>query len=76
MKYEEYAAFFELMFDPDGDKRRLEEFRKKFPAHAGDNTSIADYVWLPLRFAEPDAAHPLGMVYIDWLDEWRIEDYD
>lgn len=33
------------------------------------NTSIADYVWLPLRF-EGD------MVYIDWKDEWRIEDYE
>lgn len=76
LKYEEYAAFFELMFDPDGDKSRLEELRKKFPADTGDNTSIADYVWLPLRFAEPDAEHPFGMVYIDWLDEWRLEDYD
>jgi hypothetical protein len=33
------------------------------------NTSIADYVWLPLRFEE-DA------VFIDWHDEWRIEDYE
>ena len=33
------------------------------------NTSISDYVWLPLRF-EGD------MVYIDWKDEWRIEDYE
>jgi hypothetical protein len=33
------------------------------------NTSVADYVWLPLRFAD-------GRVYIDWLDEWRVEDFD
>ncbi|HSH77360.1 MAG TPA: hypothetical protein VLA19_02370 [Herpetosiphonaceae bacterium] len=33
------------------------------------DTSIADYVWLPLRF-EGD------MVYLDWHDEWRIEDYE
>ena len=32
------------------------------------DTSIADYVWLPLRF-EGD------MVFIDWRDEWRVEDY-
>lgn len=32
------------------------------------NTSIADYVWLPLRF-EGDT------LYIDWKDEWKIEDY-
>lgn len=34
-----------------------------------DNTSIADYVWLPLRFDG-------DMIYIDWLDEWKIEDYE
>ena len=33
------------------------------------NTSIADYVWLPLRFDG-------DMVYIDWKDEWRIEEYE
>ena len=32
------------------------------------DTSVADYVWLPLRFDGE-------MVYIDWLDEWRIENY-
>lgn len=31
------------------------------------DTSIADYVWLPIRF-EGD------MAYLDWHDEWRIED--
>ena len=41
-----------------------------------DNTSISDYVWLPLRFEEPSAEHPNGMVYMDWHDEWRIEDYE
>ncbi|MFT3888194.1 MAG: family 43 glycosylhydrolase [Arachnia sp.] len=33
------------------------------------NTSLADYVWLPLRFA-PDG------VFIDWHDEWRVEDFE
>jgi hypothetical protein len=33
------------------------------------NTSIADYVWLPIRFDGE-------MAYLDWHDEWRIEDYD
>ena len=23
----------------------------------------------------PEPEHPYGMVYIDWKDEWRIEDY-
>ncbi|MFD5215099.1 family 43 glycosylhydrolase [Microbacterium sp. NPDC058345] len=33
------------------------------------DTSTADYVWLPLRFDG-------SMAYIDWKEEWRIEDYD
>ena len=33
-----------------------------------DDTSIADYVWLPIRF-DGDKA------YIDWKDEWRVEDF-
>ena len=37
---------------------------------------VADYVWLPLRFEEPTNKHPDGMVYIDWFDEWRIEDWE
>ena len=40
------------------------------PAMADDpDTSIADYVWLPLRF-EGD------MAFIDWHDEWRIENFE
>lgn len=39
------------------------------PALPSDpDTSIADYVWLPVRF---DGA----MAYLDWKDEWRIEEY-
>ena len=33
------------------------------------DTSVADYVWLPIRFDG-------DMAYLDWHDEWRIEDYD
>jgi hypothetical protein len=33
------------------------------------NTSVADYVWLPIRFDG-------DMPYLDWTDEWRIEDFD
>jgi hypothetical protein len=32
------------------------------------DTSIADYVWLPVRF---DGEMP----YLDWKDEWHVEDY-
>lgn len=33
------------------------------------NTSIADYVWLPVRFDGE-------MAYLDWQDEWRVEDFE
>ena len=37
--------------------------------HESQLTSLADYVWLPVRFDGE-------MAYLDWHDEWRIEDYD
>lgn len=37
--------------------------------NANENTYKADYVWLPFRFDGK-------MAYLDWQDEWRIEDYD
>jgi hypothetical protein len=33
------------------------------------NTSLADYVWLPVRFDGE-------MAYLDWHNEWQIEDYE
>ena len=33
-----------------------------------ENTSVADYVWLPIRFDGQ-------MAYLDWHDEWRVEDF-
>lgn len=33
------------------------------------DTSIADYVWLPIRFEG-------GKALIEWKDEWKIEDYE
>jgi len=38
-------------------------------AGSGENTAIADYVWLPIRF---DGDRP----YIEWLDEWSPDDFD
>ncbi len=39
------------------------------------NTSVADYVWLPLVFTEPEAVYPNGQVRIEWKDEWRLEEW-
>ena len=34
-----------------------------------NNTSIANYVWLPFTFEN-------GMPTLLWRDEWRIEDFE
>lgn len=63
-KYEDYAKAFESMFNPEmtpPDWSKID--------WAVEDTSIANYVWLPLRFDG-------DMVYIDWYDEWKIEDYE
>ena len=44
--------------------------------NSDSNTAISDYVWLPLRFEEATKLYPQGRVIIDWLDEWRLEDYE
>lgn len=64
LPYEKVAAIFESMFNPDAEKQEVPE-----EIAAELNTSIADYVWLPFRFDGK-------MAYLDWKDEWRVEDYE
>ena len=60
------AAIFESKFDPE-KKSEL----ANFPLHSltAKNTSLADYIWLPVKFID-------GIPRIEWKDEWRIEDYE
>ena len=58
---EQYGITPEMMARTDDEKR---------------DTSIAEYVWLPLQFVDPDVEYPNGRIIINWLDEWRIEDYE
>ena len=37
--------------------------------YSDENTSEATYVWLPIKFDEN------GLPYIEWLDEWKIDDF-
>lgn len=89
LNYEDYAACFEAMFDPacgaaDWSKaqRAVAEHeaasgrRVRFTTDCRDNTSIADYVWLPLRFLPPDAEHPHGRVHIPWRDSWSLDEFE
>lgn len=41
----------------------------KTPIMGSANTSIANYVWLPIRFEGEQA-------YIDWKDEWNLNEYE
>lgn len=72
LPYDFYREMFEYIFQ--GKANQIPELIGKYgvipPAqYEQRNTSIADYVWLPLRFDGKN-------VIIDWLDEWRIEDYE
>ena len=69
-EYEEYKKIYEKMFDSEYDwKDEISEFEKKYGTDRDFNTSLSDYVWLPFRFDGE-------MGYLDWLDEWRVEDYE
>lgn len=72
-EYEEYKDQFESEFNPDMEVVDAAEAKDKCTEEK--DTSVADYVWLPLRFVQ-DEADPQGMVYIDWKEEWRIEDFE
>lgn len=73
LPYEVYKEMFEAIFS--GPPENF-DFSRMEGGPAVEKTCIADYVWLPLRFVEPCEEYPHGMVLIDWLDEWRIEDYE
>lgn len=66
LQYQDYKQTFEAVFNPEADQSRL---KPNGHSDRGLNTSLADYVWLPFRFDG-------DMAYLDWKDEWRIEDYE
>jgi hypothetical protein len=50
-------------------KERREELKNtKLPDITVKNTSIAEYVWLPITFEN-------DIPKIHWYDEWKIEDF-
>lgn len=85
LDYEDYAGEFEKAFT--GGKPSFDMISRKIQYHnentnenltiipGKDNTSIADYVWLPLRFIEPDEEHLFGVVFIEWRDSWSLDEY-
>lgn len=63
--YPKYRDAFRDMFTGKGSQNLTDNFISDLNV----NTSISDYVWLPLKF-EKDG------VYLDWLDEWSPADYE
>lgn len=56
---------FRQIFDPDTEFIFTQEDAEDMRI----NSSVSDYVWLPIMFEN-------GKVLIQWMDEWRIEDFD
>lgn len=72
LPYDFTREMFEYLFR--GRREEIPALAERYGIQrpAGDrerDTSIADYVWLPFRF---EGDRP----YLDWHDEWRIEDYE
>ncbi len=59
------GAFDAAYRTPEPDYSKLEPLR----GLTKQNTSVADYVWLPVRFDGE-------MAYLDWRDEWRVEEFE
>jgi beta-xylosidase len=64
-QYKKTENIFRGMFEPEVKDDFSEEDLKAMAI----NTSLADYVWLPIRFDGK-------MAYLDWKNEWKVEDYD
>ncbi|MGX1274876.1 family 43 glycosylhydrolase [Streptomyces phaeoluteigriseus] len=64
------AKALEHMTNPPAQEAPADSRRDQARASLMDpNTSVADYVWLPIRF---DGTMPR----LDWHEEWRIDDFD
>lgn len=65
--YEAYGKLYEAIFSKHDMNARNELLK------LGDDnrrcTRDAVYVWLPIRFENE-------MPYIEWIDEWKLEDFD
>ena len=67
--YELYEQAFIDAFGYDTTYEKWDAAGRLISSLEQANTKEADYVWLPFRFDGE-------MAYLDWHDEWRIEDYE
>lgn len=70
LEYEKYARLFKNAFDLDLESdQTIKELVEYIGNDSQRNTSIANYVWLPIRF---DGEVP----YLEWRDEWRLDEFE
>lgn len=69
--YDYYKDVFEkrYIYSEEISKEELDSSSRALGNLYNTDMSIADYVWLPLKFEG-------NMVYIDWFDEWKLDDYE
>lgn len=61
-------AWFATLFSPDTTAAEKKEAEHLIHTASAENTSLADYVWLPVEWED-------GKPVLRWHDEWKIEDY-
>jgi len=67
--YEVIRDRVDRYFNPYRADEPFPATQRRQPYNPEENTYKADYVWLPFCFDGK-------MAYLDWKDEWRIEDYE
>ncbi len=67
--YEEYGSLCEGLFSGKIPAADILKKFAKFGSDSSRNTSVADYVWLPVEW---DGDRPV----IRWRDEWSLDDYE
>ncbi len=63
-----------MNYDPEHYKATQEERQEMLKLNVLEtaDTSVADYIWLPLLLEAPSIEHPKGCVQILWWDKWRV----
>lgn len=69
LPYAQYAEAFVSWFDPDYVGSCDFQIPVGQNGVSPDNTSLARYVWLPFRFDRE-------MGYLDWRDEWSLDEFE
>ena len=65
-QYRKSARLYEWAFGPE--RRDIPE-EDRWMVSVDMDTSVDDYVWLPIRFDR-------NVPYLVWQDEWKVEDYE